>query len=339
MKNGVTGAEGVLASEGQEPVIKKTFKLVRARTIHPSSIIPRREHDDRLSISLKAVGVQQTLIVRPLASNPDESELIDGHGRLDALDPESKVCVEVREATDVEVFEISDATSVRSDRSARERAAFYTRYLEAVKKEKGEKKAASIVARKSGVSESELSQLLTINKIFASLEKQEPGIRFEKVERMGVNKLYTFSSLLDKPELVEAVRLVETQADTITEEGIWSIVQRLGEKYEDRGFSSEVDQSFGGSAAESSNKEILLSFRLREISGKISGKREEMATALRDIRLEKLASTEKTVKTLEKMLTIIHRMTSYCKRLEYVQDDGTEQGTTSEGQKPKPQGL
>lgn len=91
MKNGVTGEEGVLASEGQKSAIKKTFKLVRARTIHPSSIIPRRKHDNRLSISLKAVGVQQTLIVRPLASNP-EYELIDGHGRLDALDPENKVC-------------------------------------------------------------------------------------------------------------------------------------------------------------------------------------------------------------------------------------------------------
>lgn len=291
-----------------ELVNEKTFKRVKAKNVHVSSVIPPRSHDPRFFSSIKAVGVQQPLITRPVPSSSTELELMDGGGRLGALDPEADVYVEVREATDAEVFKINEATSVRTEKTAREKAAFYAAYVEAVKREKGENKAESIVAKEAQISQSELSQYLTIDRLFLSLNQLEPETKFEKLGKMGINKLYTVSWLLDKPELIQAAHQIEDEADNITEERIKSIVEKLSLKPEDLPMGADLPEPY--------DSEAVLADRLKDVSEKVVKKREELAFALQVVKTGKLKSTKSNVGILEKMQVSIRRLIYYCKQLQ-----------------------
>lgn len=297
-------------------VAEKTLKRVKAKSIRPSSVIPRRHHDRRPSLSVKAIGIQQPLIVRSVASSPDGYELIDGDGRLKDLDPEEEVWVEVCQATNSEVFKISEATSIRTEKTAYEQACFYAAYVETVAKEKGGKKAMSIVVKETQISESELSQYLKINELFLALKKLEPYTIFEKLEEMGINKLYELARLLDKPELIETARQVENDADNLTEEGISSIVHQILEKYVDRGFCAEADQDAGNTASNEANREAMLAARFKDVSGRVVQTREEMNAVLQNFDVDKLPTTELAIAMLEKMRVSFRRATFYCKKLQ-----------------------
>lgn len=299
-----------------DSVGEKTFKKVKVKNIRRSSVIPVRYHDVKLSESTKTVGVQQPLTVRPVASSSTDFELIDGQGRHQALEPENEVWVEVREATDAEVFKINAATSIRTQKTAYENALFYAAYVETVTKEKGGKKAISIVVKETQISESELSQYLKINELFLALNKLEPLIKFEKIEAMGINKLYDLSRLLDKPELAEAARQVENEADNLTEEGVSSIVDKILKKYEDRGFCVDADQEMGNTASNDVNREAVLAARLKDVSGKVVQTREEMNAVLQKVDIDKLPTTELAIGMLEKMLVSFRRLTYYCNKLQ-----------------------
>lgn len=291
-----------------EVVSEKKFMLVKAKNIHPSSIIPPRSHDPWFYSSIKAVGVQQPPIVRPMAGSSTDYELEDGHGRLDAVDPESDVWVEVRPATDAEVFRINQATSIRTEMTAREKAAFLAAYVEAVKKENGEKGAESIVAKEAQISQSELSQYLAINRLFMSLTQVEPETKFEKLGKMGMNKIYALCCLLDSPVLVKAAHQVEDEAESISEERIKMIVEKLSSKPEDVQIGEEMP--------EPADSENVLAARVKDVSEKVLQEREKVATALQKVESGKLRSTKMNVATLEKIQVSIHRISYYCKQLQ-----------------------
>lgn len=119
-----------------------TFTRAKAKNIHISSVLPPRTHASDIAESVKSAGSQQPLIVRSVEGHPDEYELVDGHGRLEAIDRERDVLVDVRSGlSDVDCFKVAEATSKRTQRTAYENARFYAAYVDTMKKAKGKKGA------------------------------------------------------------------------------------------------------------------------------------------------------------------------------------------------------
>ena len=101
--------------------MQREFKLVYARNLHQSTILPQREHNQELIESVKKVGIQTPLIVRLVEGKPGEYEIIDGGLRSAELRDDDQVLVDVRsDVKDSELFKISDATFKRKDRTAYE---------------------------------------------------------------------------------------------------------------------------------------------------------------------------------------------------------------------------
>ena len=299
---------------------ERKFAYTKARNIHHSSIMPPRSHDQEILESVKHSGIQQPLIVRPLPSNTSEYELIDGSGRFDAVDPEEEVYIDVRSASDVEVFKISEATSKRTSRNTREKASFYAAYVEVAKKETEEKGVLARVTAETQISESELSQLVTINKLFLKLAELEPEAEFEQLQTMGINKLYKLSQLLDNAELLATAHEIEKKAETLTLERLSAIVNNIANR------NSLIEKLLGDDEPTNSTsyyqKENATSkTKLTEMSGKISKMKEKLDVTLQNIKIESLPTAEPILEILEKMLVSFRRLTYYSRRLQKAQEE------------------
>jgi len=199
----------------------REFKWVPASKIHSSSILPPREYASEVAESVKSMGIQQALIVRLHPSKPGEYEIIDGRGRLDSVEGDQLVLVDIRpDAKDMDVFRISETTFKRRDRSVYETARFYAAWMHAFVRERGtEEGAQAILAQQANLSESAISQYLAINKTFEKLESVAPDEQFDALKHMGVNKLYSLCACADHPELLlEVAREVEAKGDLSPEE-------------------------------------------------------------------------------------------------------------------------
>ena len=204
----------------------RTFVRVKAKNIHVSPVLPPRTHASDIAESVKSFGSQQPLIVRPIKDRPDEYDVTDGHGRLEALDPEEEVLVDVRsDLSDVDVFRISEATSKRTQRTAYENAVFYAAYVDAVKKAKGKKGAVAAVAGEALIGESQLSQYLAISELFLKLEEKRPETKFDNLKTLGLNRLYELSKFRDDQRLEEIALEFEEKVNSLTAEGIKQLAE------------------------------------------------------------------------------------------------------------------
>lgn len=298
----------------------RKFARVKAHKINPSSILPVRFHDNSVAESVKVVGIQQPLIVRPSPSCPGKYEIIDGGDRYETLDPEQIAYVDLREnATDLDVFKISEATSKRTQRSTYENAAFYAAYVGAVKKEAGEKGALARVAAETQISQSELSQYLSINKLFLKLDELDPESRFRKLKEMGINKLYELSELIDNPKLLDVARQIEEKADSLTLEGISTIVNdQLDNNPEELLETLFGDDESSKCPSHVFKEDDSFTARFREVLEKVLKIKEDLNASLQNVEMEKLPTTESTLNVLEKMLVSLRRLAYYSNKLSQV---------------------
>lgn len=203
----------------------REFKLVPARNIYPSSLLPLRDYGLELAVSVDKVGIQQPLIVRALPGKSDEYETIDGHGRLALLKDDKEVLVDIRyNIKDPEVFKISEATFQRKDRSAYERALFYAEWMKTLKNEKGtDEGIQALLARETNLSEGAISQYIAIYTLFSKLESLAPDEKFNALKTWSVNKLYKLSELAEDPSLPEVAKEFEKK-DEFSIEDIEEVV-------------------------------------------------------------------------------------------------------------------
>jgi len=236
---------------------ERKFYWVEAKKLRPSSILPRHEHDPKLSDSVKKDGIQQPIIVRPLPGSEDGYEIIDGLGRVEPLSGDKKVLVDVRyDLKDVDVFKISEATFKRSDRTTYGKARFYNSWVDAVTKETGsERGAQKRVAEEANRSEVEVSQYLSINRLFERLLSHNiPEANFTVLKNQAVNKLYALAKVEDESAMLEvAAKMAETPEMTVEElkdiieehtsplRAVERLLEEEGEKEVERE-SSKIDQ-------------------------------------------------------------------------------------------------
>jgi hypothetical protein len=295
----------------------ETNLRVKAKNVHVSAILPPRSHTSDIVQSVRIYGQQQPLIVRPIDGCPGEYELIDGQGRLEALDPEQEVLLDVRtKASDAEVFKISEATTKRTNRSAYENSTYYDAYVEAVKKEDGEKGAVARVAKESLISESELSQYLAIKEMFDKLSQSDAKKEFPKLQSMGINKLYELTKLVNNPKLSQAAQETEQKADCLTLEGINDIVNNT--------LSADTEKLEKSSSNAQTNSSIVLPQesekpKAKTIFEKISKMTEELITLLPQVESELPQRTEtlspEKQKVIEKISTSMRRLLFYARKL------------------------
>jgi ParB/RepB/Spo0J family partition protein len=200
----------------------KNLKLVPARSIHPSSVLPSREHGEELSNSIQQVGIQVPIIVRCIAGKTDEYEVIDGAGRCEKLASDEQVLVDIRtDLRDSDVFKISNATFSRKERTPFEIARFLRAWQKTNEKEEAtagasqQKLATNVI-----LSVSSLSQYLSIAELFEKLQEIAPKEQFVKLKTWSVNKLYKLSELTDDPRLLDLARFYEQKFETSIEEVI-----------------------------------------------------------------------------------------------------------------------
>lgn len=183
--------------------VKREFKQVPARKIHRSNVLPSRDSYDRsFADSVREDGVQQPLIVRPDPKNPDEYEIIDGYGRLSFSKPEDVVTVEVRQVPkDSDVFKVSNMTFLRKGLSTYERARRLTSWINTLARESNAQGAQARVAKDARISESLISQYVTIDRMFRKLETlpERRTVNFDALKIQGVNRLYELARLTEHP--------------------------------------------------------------------------------------------------------------------------------------------
>lgn len=200
---------------------KQEFKLVPIGKVHPSPILPSRIYTLDLAESVNRNGIQQPLIVRPLADKPGEYELIDGRHRRDSIEDEkTEVFVDIRYGLrDSDVFRISESTFCRSGRSPYDKSKFYAAWAAQLEKEMGKSDGVQAsLARESGLSESAISQYIAIRALFAKLESLAPGEEFNALKPWGVNKLFRFSHLVECERLLEIARELEAKGEVSIDE-------------------------------------------------------------------------------------------------------------------------
>jgi hypothetical protein len=196
------------------------FKTAPASSIHHSPIIPHREHGEDLMDTVKRLGVQQPLIVRSITGKPDEFEMIDGQGRLDALNEDEQVVIDVRhDLKDSEAFGVADATFHRKERTAFETSVFLSAWLRALEKEEGTVDGIQQqLATEANLSESSLSQYLSIANMFEKLRTITPKEQFSQLKTWSINKLYKLAELTEDDRLLNLVNYFEMKADVSVEE-------------------------------------------------------------------------------------------------------------------------
>lgn len=201
--------------------MKRKFYWVKAKKLRPSSILPKREHDLRLSDSVKKDGVQQPIIARPIPGREDEFEIMDGLGRVERLDGDTKMLADVRyEVKDVDVFKISETTFKRTARTTYEKARFYRLWVDAQIKETGKERGAQKrVAEEAGLSEAEVSHYLSISKLFDRLRTQNiPEANFNVLKNQALNKLYALARVKDEKAMLEVATKMAETPDMVVEE-------------------------------------------------------------------------------------------------------------------------
>jgi ParB/RepB/Spo0J family partition protein len=198
----------------------KNLRLVPARSVHLSSVLPTRQHGEELSNSVKQIGIQVPIIVRCVAGKTDEFEIVDGAGRCEALKDDEQILVDIRaDLKDSDVFKISDATFSRKERAPYEIAQFYKAWLKTIEKEEGTAEASQQkLATRANLSESSLSQHLAIARLFQKLQETAPEEQFSKLKTWSINKLYKLSELTDDSRLLDLARLYEQKFETPIEE-------------------------------------------------------------------------------------------------------------------------
>jgi ParB/Sulfiredoxin domain len=193
--------------------------MVPACRIHSSDLLPVRSHGTIIEESVKHMGVLQPLIVRPLDVCLGEYELIDGQGRLESLEGNQLVPVEIVEVGDNEVFKISHATFQRKNRTTYEKAEFFHRWLQTVIQKYGAKEGAQAeLAKQAGCTEGLVSQYLAIYQLFEKLKTLDPNLDFSGLKMWDLNRLYQFSRLVENPNLLEIALELENKPDTTLDE-------------------------------------------------------------------------------------------------------------------------
>ncbi len=296
----------------KDMTVKRSFLEVMAKQVHPSSVLPPRSHGKDVADSVKATGVQQFLIVRPLASKPGEYELIDGCGRLEALRPDEMVFVDVREnVNDVDVYRTSVATFKRTERTTYEDAVFYAGYVAKVKNEPGERGAQASVAKDSLMSESQLSQLLSINELFLKLDQLSKESKFENLKCMGINKLYKLCELTCDEELLRFAKEVEEKADSITIDEIENLVADARDSMPE---SLRLFAEDDGIAEPGKQSQIDVGVRFQELAIKISAMTKNVDSALSQLGSREMPSrlgVSEKLRTLEKISVSLRRLSYY----------------------------
>jgi flagellar motor switch/type III secretory pathway protein FliN len=113
--------------------------------------------------------------------------------------------VDVRyDVEDSEVFKISEATFKRKPRNTYERALFYSSWVKTVEARHGSRGARTRVAQEAILSQAEVSQYLSIYKLFERLQSHSVSEKiFNALKNQSVNKLYALSNIENKNALLE----------------------------------------------------------------------------------------------------------------------------------------
>jgi ParB/RepB/Spo0J family partition protein len=209
-----------MTSDVEKPNLKIRYPVfLPAGKIHVSKVLPKRIHGNELAKSVKQLGVVQPLIVKPLQGCPGEFELIDGHGRLESVQPYELVPVDIVNVPDSEVFQISNATFQRKNRTACEIAEFYESWLQVIIREKGTRDGAQAeLAKRANHTEGLISQYLAIHQLFEKLKTLAPDVAFSTLKKWDLNRLYQLSKLLDNPKLLEIAKELENKPETRVED-------------------------------------------------------------------------------------------------------------------------
>ena len=189
---------------------KRKFAWLDVHKIHRSTLLPPRYHNQDVYRSVEKNGLQQFIIVRPHPTKAGEYEIIDGHGRWEALKPGQKVPVDIREGlSDKDVFAIAEQTFKRTPRSTYEQAAFVSKLVDAISREEAGSPmhdAATIL----GISDSQVSQYIAIHRVCTKLESvAEEDEDFNALKRLGINRLYQLTRLETRSSLLEVARQIE----------------------------------------------------------------------------------------------------------------------------------
>jgi ParB/RepB/Spo0J family partition protein len=190
----------------------RKFMVVDTNKIHPSRLLPKRDPDPKLVETVKRDGIQQPIIVRPSPYEGSMYEIIDGHIRCIALHGDQKVLVDVRfNVDDAEAFRISEATFKRKPRNTYERALFYNSWVKTVEAKHGSRGAQAKVGQEANLSQAEVSQYLSICKLFERLQSDSVSEEiFNALKNQSVNKLYALSNVEDEKTLLEvATKMAE----------------------------------------------------------------------------------------------------------------------------------
>jgi len=217
-----TGEDETMTSEGKiEQVAERVLRWVRAGNVHRSTVLPLRAHGPEIAASVEDVGILQPLLVRSIPGKTDEFEVVDGLGRLLSLkDEQIAVLVDVIPCVKgSDVFRKSEATFQRTDRSAYEKCLFYAAWARELEKEMGKSEGVqATLAREARLSESAISQYITIDNLFAKLESLALGEEFNALKTWGVNKLFRLSKLVQCERLLEIAREFEAKGEVSIEE-------------------------------------------------------------------------------------------------------------------------
>lgn len=291
--------------------MKREFKVVKAKFLHPSEVLPTREFELSLSESVRRDGVQHPIIVRPSSTRKGMFEIIDGHLRFGCLDPEEQVVVDIRyDINDEEVFRLSESTFKRKDRNTFERALFYAKWVEIAKSRYREWGAQSKVAKASGLSEAQISQYLSIHKLFETLS--EKGVKqeiFDALKNQSVNKLYELSRITDCSVLLEATDFLASNPNISLEE----LKQKIERKEQEL-----IDEIAEALEENSSSQEHLSIEELEEVIEKFNCKLDVAVPRL--IKLKNL-DIAKNSDRIQKLLKIIKRILRAFKDMEKVLRD------------------
>lgn len=300
------------------------FVILPANLIRPSSVLPKRAHGNEIKKSIKQMGVIQPLIVRAIRdSNNPGFELIDGHGRAEGLEPNELVSLKIVEAKDSEVFQISNATFQRKNRTANEIAEFYEGWLQVIVKEKETKEGAQAeLAKKANRTEGLISQYLAIRQLFEKLKTLSPNIAFSALKIWDLNRLYQLTKLQYNPKLLEIALELENKPETHLED-LKSLVNNIQQApmepiISTDGSSPNAGQCEAAIAPDNMPKPTpkklidLLSKatkNLNEVTPKLNGLMHEIETDT-----EKYSSTQ-TLFTVKHVLRLLKKLQKYTEML------------------------
>jgi len=297
--------------------MKREFKIIKAKFLHPSQVLPTREVEPSLLESVRRDGVQHPIIVRPSSTRKGMFEIIDGHLRFGCLDPEDQVTVDIRyDVDDEEVFRLSESTFKRKDRNTFERALFYAKWVEVVKSRYGEWGAQSRVAKESGLSEAQISQYLAIHKLFETL--LEKGVKqevFNVLKNQSINKLYELSRITDCSVLLEAADFLANNPNVSLEE-LKHAIERIRRKLErkEQELLDEIAEALEENSSSTLTSQQHLSIgKLEEVIEKFKSKLD--VTVPRLIKLKNL-DTAKNANKVQKLIKIIKRILRAFKDME-----------------------